>query len=169
MITCSTCNVAYVGDTGQKLRERLNGHRADIRNKADTPVGVHFGMSDHHLHVSGLERTSSDTWSRRLWERAWICFIQKSNVFTCMNRDNGVDILTLWLSFLQAAHPTNLSTHCHLEHPEDLYLSPLFTTSMYSCTDNPASHPISLSAVHSCFSHLLCPFRCSSHPPSQHV
>ena len=95
LITCSTCNAAYVGETGQKLQERLNGHRADIRNKADTPVGVHFGMSDHHLRVSGLERTSSDTRSRRLRERAWIRFFQKSNVFTCMNRDNGLDILTL--------------------------------------------------------------------------
>ena len=95
LITCSTCNVAYVGETGQKLRERLNGHRADIRNKADTPVGVPFGMSDHHLRVSGMEGTSSDTRSRRLRERAWIRFFQKSNVFTCMNRDNGLDILTL--------------------------------------------------------------------------
>ena len=95
LITCSTCNAAYVGETGQKLRERLNGHRADIRNKADTPVGVHFGMSDHHLRVSGLEGTSSDTRSRRLRERAWIRFFQQSNVFTCMNRDNGLDILTL--------------------------------------------------------------------------
>ena len=134
LITCSTCNAAYVGETGQKLRERLNGHRADIRNKADTPVGVHFGMSDHHLRVSGPEGTSSDTRSRRLRERAWIRFFQKSNVFTCMNRDNGLDILTLWLSFLQAAHPTHLSTHCYLEHPEALYLSPLFTTPMYICT-----------------------------------
>ena len=96
----------------------------------------------------------------------WIRFIQKSNVFTCMNRDNGLDILTLWLSFLQAAHPTHLSTHCHPEHPVALYLSPLFTTSMYICTNDPASRPISLSAVHSCvFSHLLCPFCRSSHPP----
>ena len=95
LITCSTCNAAYVGETGQKLRERLKGHRADIRNKADTPVGVHFGMSDHHLRVSGLEGTSSGTRSRRLRECAWIRFFQKSNVFTCMNRDNGLDILTL--------------------------------------------------------------------------
>ena len=42
-----------------------------------TPVRVHFGMSDHHLRVSGLEGTSSDTRSRRLRERAWIRFFQK--------------------------------------------------------------------------------------------
>ena len=47
------------------------------------------------------------------------------------------------------------------------YLAPNFTTSMYIRTNDQASRPISLSAVHSCvFSHLLCLFHCSSHPPS---
>ena len=86
-----------------------------------------------------------------------------------MNRDNGLDILTLWLSFLPAAHSTHLSTHCHLEHPEALYLSPLFTTSMYVCTNDPANRPVSLFCSSFLFFLRLCPFRCSSHPPSQHV
>ena len=34
--------------TGQKLRERMNGHRADIRNKAATPVEIHFNMLGHN-------------------------------------------------------------------------------------------------------------------------
>ena len=95
LITCSACNAAYVGETGNKLRERLNGHRADIRNKRDTPVGVHFNMANHNLRVSGLERTGADTTSRRVREKKWIGIVAESQAFTCMNRDNGIDFLVL--------------------------------------------------------------------------
>ena len=60
LITCSSCNAVYVSETGQKLRERLNGHRADIRNGNDTPVGVHLCQPGHKLRVSGLELTSKN-------------------------------------------------------------------------------------------------------------
>ena len=74
LITCSSCNAVYVGETGQKLRERLNGHRPDIRNGNDTPVGVHFGQPGHELRVSGLELTSKNATSRKVRERSWIDF-----------------------------------------------------------------------------------------------
>ena len=74
LITCSSCNAVYVGETGQKLRERLNGHRADNRNGNDTPVGVHFGQPGHELRVSGLELTSKNATSRKVREQSWIDF-----------------------------------------------------------------------------------------------
>ena len=74
LITCSSCNAVHVGETGQKLRERLNGHRADIRNGNDTPVGVHFCQPGHELRVSGLELTSKNATSRKVRERSWIDF-----------------------------------------------------------------------------------------------
>ena len=95
LITCSSCNAVYVGKTGQKLRERLNGHRADIRNGNDTPVGVHFGQPGHELRVSGLELTSKNATSRKVRERSWIDFFKQTEVFSCMNRDDGIDFLTL--------------------------------------------------------------------------
>ena len=57
LITCSSCNAVYGGETGQKLRERLNGHREDIRNGNDTPVGVHF------CHSVSL----ATNWEFRVW------------------------------------------------------------------------------------------------------
>ena len=95
LITCSSCNAVYVGETGQKLRERLNGHRADIRNGNDTPVGVHFGQPGHELRVSGQELTSKNATSRKVRERSWIDFFKQTEVYSCMNRDDGIDFLTL--------------------------------------------------------------------------
>ena len=40
---------------GQKLRERMNGHRADIKNKSNTPVGLHFNAKRHELRQPRLE------------------------------------------------------------------------------------------------------------------
>ena len=43
-------------ETGKKLRERINGHRADIRYKAATPVGIHFNKLRHELRISSLKK-----------------------------------------------------------------------------------------------------------------
>ena len=81
LITCSSCNAVYVDETGQKLRERLNGHRVDIRNGNDTPVGVHFCQPGHELRVSGLELTSKNATSRKVRERSWIDFFLSNQRF----------------------------------------------------------------------------------------
>ena len=81
LITCSRCNAVYVGETGQKLRERLNGRRADIRNGNYTLVGVHFCQPGHELRVSGLKLTSKNATSRKVRKRSWIDFFKKSEVW----------------------------------------------------------------------------------------
>ena len=50
-ITCNKCtDIAYIGQTGQTLRQRLNGHKYDIRHKLlDKPVAQHFSGRDHSL------------------------------------------------------------------------------------------------------------------------
>ncbi|OCT67159.1 hypothetical protein XELAEV_18038441mg [Xenopus laevis] len=52
MITCTRCSTGgrYIGETGQKLRTRMNHHRHKINNKScDTPVGQHFCSQNHSL------------------------------------------------------------------------------------------------------------------------
>ena len=85
LITCSKCNSVYVGETGQKLRERMNGHRADIKNKNTTPVGLHFNAKGHEPRISGLQkkqlrtqqrgestrRSASNFWNRAKRTSAW--------------------------------------------------------------------------------------------------
>ncbi|OCT99707.1 hypothetical protein XELAEV_18005490mg [Xenopus laevis] len=52
MITCTRCSTGgrYIGETGQKLRTRMNHHRHKINTKScDTPVGQHFCSQNHSL------------------------------------------------------------------------------------------------------------------------
>ena len=50
-ITCNKCtDIAYIGQTGQTLRQRLNGHKYDIRHKLlDKPEAQHFSGRDQSL------------------------------------------------------------------------------------------------------------------------
>ena len=50
LITCRRCGLQYVGETGQALHMRVNGHRYDIshRRTDESPVAEHFN-SDAHL------------------------------------------------------------------------------------------------------------------------
>ncbi|OCT87293.1 hypothetical protein XELAEV_18020991mg [Xenopus laevis] len=52
MITCTRCYTGgiYIGETGQKLRTRMNHYRHKINTKScDTPVGQHFCSQNHSL------------------------------------------------------------------------------------------------------------------------
>ncbi|KAE8629653.1 hypothetical protein XENTR_v10000557 [Xenopus tropicalis] len=52
LIICTKCPTGgmYIGETGQKLRTRMNHHRHKIKTKAcDTPVGQHFCNQEHRL------------------------------------------------------------------------------------------------------------------------
>ena len=95
LITCSVCDAAYVGETGRTLRERMIGHRQDIRSHADTPVALHFGESTHNIRVSVIQQAPCDTVQRRTAERGWIKKVRDSSPFTVLNRNEGMDILLL--------------------------------------------------------------------------
>ncbi|OCT65219.1 hypothetical protein XELAEV_18041458mg, partial [Xenopus laevis] len=52
MITCTKCSTGgiYIGETGQKLRTRMNHHRHKINTKScKTLVGQHFCSQNHSL------------------------------------------------------------------------------------------------------------------------
>ena len=44
VIECKNCNIRYVGETFQKLKDRLNQHRSDIKCKKDTVIATHFSQ-----------------------------------------------------------------------------------------------------------------------------
>ena len=49
IITCDKCQKQYVGETGRNIRDRLNNHKSDIKNKKPTPVAVHFNQQGHSV------------------------------------------------------------------------------------------------------------------------
>ena len=50
LLQCAKCGMQYVGETGQPLHMRINGHRGDISNKRldNKPVAQHFCTQPHH-------------------------------------------------------------------------------------------------------------------------
>ena len=89
------CDAAYVGETGQKLRERVTSHRGDIKHQQDTAISAHFNLTGHEMRISGLERASTDVTLRKLKEKHWISVIRTHTTYTCLNRDDGISILPL--------------------------------------------------------------------------
>ena len=50
MVTCTTCNIQYVGQTTQEMRKRHYGHRSDVRSRT-AGLGSHF----HDMHGLGMD------------------------------------------------------------------------------------------------------------------
>ena len=78
LITCRRCGLQYVGETGQALHMRTNGHRYDIahRKTEDSPVAEHFSSGTHieaDMAVMAIEFTQShDACLRKIRESRWI-------------------------------------------------------------------------------------------------
>ena len=49
LITCSKCNIQYVGETSRCLSERLTDHRSNIKQKKITPISIHFNEPGHSI------------------------------------------------------------------------------------------------------------------------
>lgn len=48
-ITCLKCNKAYVGQTANKLKDRLNNHRSNITLNKPTTIAIHFNEPRHNI------------------------------------------------------------------------------------------------------------------------
>ena len=93
-ITCTACNVMYIGETGCLLRERVKGHRYSLKHKQDTPAADHF-KKDHKMAVRVLQGAQEDVTMRRGLEKKWIAKLKKDDRFQVINRDERADILSL--------------------------------------------------------------------------
>ena len=78
LITCTKCKKQYVGLTTQQLNVRINHHRTNIFNHAQTYISNHFNFVDHnisHLSVQIIDTPNSGlNMQRELQnlERYWI-------------------------------------------------------------------------------------------------
>ncbi|OCT92432.1 hypothetical protein XELAEV_18015487mg [Xenopus laevis] len=79
MITCTKCSTGgiYIGETGQKLRTRMNHHRHKINTKScDTPVGQHFCSQNYSLQGMKVLIQKGTEQERKIYE------------FKCMELNN---------------------------------------------------------------------------------
>ena len=71
---CRRCGQQYVGETGQLLHCRINGHRYNIthRNKEESHVALHFNVEGHTLAdmtVAAIDiMHSHDSCLLKIWE-----------------------------------------------------------------------------------------------------
>ncbi|XP_065414590.1 uncharacterized protein LOC135973774 [Chrysemys picta bellii] len=90
-IMCQQCPSAmYIGQTGQSLRKRINGHKSDIRNQnTQKPVGEHFNLSGHSvtdLRVAILQQKNfKNRLQRETAELELICKLDTIN--SGLNKD----------------------------------------------------------------------------------
>ena len=48
-LTCLGCNLSYIGETGDELKNRTNGHRSGIMNENKLEVDIHIYRCTRHL------------------------------------------------------------------------------------------------------------------------
>ena len=78
LISCRRCGPQYVGETGQELHCRINGHRSDIRHRRteESLVAEHFNGAGHtlaDLTVVAIDQLySHDACICKILESRWI-------------------------------------------------------------------------------------------------
>ena len=87
-IHCKKCKrIIYVGKTKNQLRERFNGHRADLRMGDETKPAYHFRKEGHYegdMRVIGLEHVPGNDDTYRITRERW--WINKMGTFDGENR-----------------------------------------------------------------------------------
>ena len=72
---CKKCaKVVYVGKTKNRIMERFNGHRADLRKGDETKPAFHFkkdGHCEEDMEVIGLEHVTGDDDVYRVARERW--------------------------------------------------------------------------------------------------
>ena len=61
LITCRKCGIQYVGETGQKLRSRVNNHRNRLRQLSNLYLYQHFnsdGHSEEDISIMPIEEVT---------------------------------------------------------------------------------------------------------------
>ncbi|CAM4545376.1 unnamed protein product [Caretta caretta] len=90
-IMCQQCPSAmYIGQTGQALRKRINGHKSDVKNyNIHKPVGEHFNLSGHAITDMKVAILKQKNFKSRLQrETAELEFICKLDTINLgLNRD----------------------------------------------------------------------------------
>lgn len=90
VITCKKCRQQYVGETSRTLADRINDHLSAIRCRKQTPIGIHFGQTNHSISnfsITGVERFEDTTPSniRRIKEITWQHLLQTAHPYGINN------------------------------------------------------------------------------------
>jgi len=83
LVTCTKCNMQYVGETGRSLRDRITDHVSCIKLKKPTPIGLHFNQAGHglkHFTILAIEQFEQNSDSiRHMKESTWQHLLQTAH------------------------------------------------------------------------------------------
>lgn len=88
LITCSYCNLQYVGQTSRSLADRINNHLSCIRTRKDTTIAAHFNLPHHdyiqHFKITAIESVNNVQELRKR-ERHWQMTLKTKHPFGINN------------------------------------------------------------------------------------
>ena len=91
-ILCNLCPKAiYIGETSNSIRQRMNGHRSDVKHNRNKPVAEHFNKPDHtlvNLKLAIIKKVKGKTKQQRKVEEQKINF-----KLDCVNQGLNRDYL----------------------------------------------------------------------------
>ena len=92
LITCTKCNIQYVGLTSQKSRDRINQHIRHIRkNDLSTLLVKHFNNNDHDINdlkVSIIDYITGPAFEHELLELENYCIRTLNSMYPFGLNDN---------------------------------------------------------------------------------
>ena len=109
LIECSNCGIRYVGETTQKLKDRINQHRSDIKRQQDTVVATHFNQQCkdiNYLQIIPLEKVV-----RNVPQAYTTVIIERSDEVRFLQREQ------VWIKKLNTLSPFGLNKRIELPPP----------------------------------------------------
>lgn len=87
-IVCQPCPSALIiGQTGQSLHKRINGHKSNIRNdNTHKPASEHFSLTWHSINNLNVTVFFGGGWTLQNWITKNGCWIRSINKFQCLKR-----------------------------------------------------------------------------------
>ena len=110
VIECSNCGIRYVGETSQKLKDRVNQHRSDINCKRSKVIATHFSQNcpdRNFLKITPVEKVP------RLIPEAYspATLMEYSDEVRLYKREQA------WMRRLKTLHPRGLNQREELSPP----------------------------------------------------
>ena len=100
-LICYTCNKSYIGETGRNAETRAKEHRAQAKNgHPELSSVVQHALEGHTRDWSPNIKEKVEVTRPRRVKEALLIHKQEKDGKTLLNRDKGLELITLWLEFI---------------------------------------------------------------------
>ena len=95
-ISCNLCpKTIYIGETSNSIRQRMNGHRSDIKHNRNKPVAEHFNNHKlKNIRLTVIKKVKGKTKQREVEEQKIILKFDRVN--KSLNRDYSFHVFCLF-------------------------------------------------------------------------